>query len=257
MNKIAKLIMVGVTSLSLVGTISNVPNLNASAKVRSSRQLSVKKIKKTAYHVYHGYMYSSTKLTKKTHNAANFPRTTFYATKSAKIKKPNGKTAVYYYISNKSGKVKGWIWHSELKKIVSYKQAKADIKFVDGAIHKFKDADGKYNNRFLSDSISYCKADPRLAYASSNGLPNVYRQFITAYDNGDLLTPDNLDVAQSLYDHFKNRFNPAMNYKLQLLDKKFKDERENYRNEHYGLLNLGSSLNELLATTSDYIETLK
>jgi len=111
-------------------------NVPALAKTKAAKIISTKAIKKTAYHAKFGYLYSSAKLTKKLHNATNYPNTTFYATKSTKVKRRNGKTAVYYYVKNKKGNVKGWIWHGNLSKIdlKDLAQRKSDIKKTIAAI---------------------------------------------------------------------------------------------------------------------------
>lgn len=44
-----------------------------------------------------------------------YPNTTWYVTQKATLKHGNSK-GIYYYVANKSGAVKGWIWHGYLKK---------------------------------------------------------------------------------------------------------------------------------------------
>lgn len=51
---------------------------------------------------------------KETHYLKNYAHTTWEATKKLYLKKPDGKTYLYYYIKNKSGSVAGWIWHQYL-----------------------------------------------------------------------------------------------------------------------------------------------
>lgn len=58
---------------------------------------------------------SSVTFSKKTHSLANYPKTTWEATKKMYLKKANGVTYLYYYISNKGNTVHGWIWHGYLK----------------------------------------------------------------------------------------------------------------------------------------------
>lgn len=64
-------------------------------------------------HATTGTIYSSAHLTKVAHYAKNYSHTTFTRTNQAKVKKSNGKVAIYQYI--KAGNTKGWIWHSYLK----------------------------------------------------------------------------------------------------------------------------------------------
>ncbi|WP_203648475.1 hypothetical protein [Secundilactobacillus yichangensis] len=60
------------------------------------------------------YMWNSTH-TKKLHNLKNYPRTTWYLQKSVKL--TNGKkTAIYYYLKNKSKSASGYVWHGYLAK---------------------------------------------------------------------------------------------------------------------------------------------
>jgi cell wall-associated NlpC family hydrolase len=50
----------------------------------------------------------------KSHYLANYPSTTWEATKKMTLKK-NGTNYLYYYISNVGNTVHGWIWHGYLK----------------------------------------------------------------------------------------------------------------------------------------------
>lgn len=50
-----------------------------------------------------------------THYLKNYPSTTWEATKKMTLKKSNGSEYLYYYVTNKSGTVFGWIWHQYLK----------------------------------------------------------------------------------------------------------------------------------------------
>ncbi len=88
------------------------------AKTKSAAIVSTRTLTKTPYHATSGYLYTSAHLTKKAHNADNYPLTTFYATKSDTVRKANGNKAVYYYVKNGNGKVKGWIWRGHLVRII-------------------------------------------------------------------------------------------------------------------------------------------
>lgn len=92
------------------------------AKVLSSRTLSTK-----PYHAVSGYLYTSTSLTKKAHNADNYPFTIFYTYKSDTVRKANGNKAVYYYVKNGNGKVKGWIWRGHLVRVVDTQKQLSQI----------------------------------------------------------------------------------------------------------------------------------
>ena len=56
----------------------------------------------------------------KTHYLSNYPNTTWMATKKMYVKKSDGVTYLYYYVTNVSGSVHGWIWHGYLKAGASY-----------------------------------------------------------------------------------------------------------------------------------------
>lgn len=104
-----------------VGTGVSSSATTAQAKTKSTKvvKATYKKLSKKAYHVTKGTFYSTSKLTKANHYAKNYPHTTFYTYNQATITRANGKKAVYYYVKTSNNKVKGWIWHSYLKKGVA------------------------------------------------------------------------------------------------------------------------------------------
>ncbi|MFD1454178.1 hypothetical protein ACFQ44_00620 [Levilactobacillus lanxiensis] len=109
-----------------------VATLGVTAEVTTPAQaatkvLQTKKMKKVAYKISNGYFYRNTKLTKRTHKASKYAKVNFYTYKSAKIRKSNGKKVTYYYVKNKSGKVKGWVWRGNLRKQPTYTRQKKDI----------------------------------------------------------------------------------------------------------------------------------
>ena len=89
-------------------------NTPAFAKTKSAKVIKINKAPFKAYRAKKGYIYSNAKLTKRIHNAKNYPKTTLYSQKEAIIKKSNGKQAVYYYVMSKNRKVQGYIWHRYL-----------------------------------------------------------------------------------------------------------------------------------------------
>lgn len=91
----------------------NIATISSRASSNAAKVLSTKNIKNSKVHLSSGNIYSSNKLTKVVHNGKNYRHTTFTRYIQVTVKKNNGKKAVYQYI--KSGKVKGWIWHSYLK----------------------------------------------------------------------------------------------------------------------------------------------
>jgi len=91
----------------------------AAAKSKGAKVVSSRHISKKPYHAVSGYLYSSTSLKKKAHNADNYPFTVFYTYKSDTVRKANGNKAVYYYVKNGNGKVKGWIWRGHLVRVIN------------------------------------------------------------------------------------------------------------------------------------------
>lgn len=99
--------------ITLGGVISPVVPVNAATKYKT---VSTKSIKKTAYHKKsrRGAIFNKTH-TRKVSNLTAHPNTTWYASKRATLKHGNTK-AIYLYVKNGKGNVKGWIWHNYLKK---------------------------------------------------------------------------------------------------------------------------------------------
>lgn len=203
MNKLIKTTAVSLVALSL--GVSSLPTtaLPALAKTKAAKVLSTKKLKKTAYHAKGGYIYANKKLTKKAHKAFKYLKTTFYATKSVKLKKRNGKTATYYYVKNKRGNVKGWIWKGNLKKVNTKALArrKSDIKHVLAAVRSMSSDDQSGALQGFKDVTT------SNTYAYYSGLPYVIRNIYgyTAKDGQAIL-----QATAS----FKGRFSSVTNAKL-------------------------------------------
>lgn len=105
-----------------------------SAKSIAVKVIGTQSLTKAPYRAVSGYLYSSAKLTKKVHNADNYPLTTFYAYKSANIQRANGNKAVYYYVKNGNGKVKGWIWSGHLVRLINISQQRKQLNQIIGLI---------------------------------------------------------------------------------------------------------------------------
>ncbi len=99
----------------------------ALAKSKSATIISTKTLSKAPYRAVSGYLYSTAHLTTKKHNADHYPLTTFYATHAATVKKANGNKAVYYYVKNGNGKVRGWIWQGHLVRIINVQKQRQQI----------------------------------------------------------------------------------------------------------------------------------
>lgn len=125
------LALLGVIAIFATATTPTPASAKATTKVLSSKAMT-----KTAYRAVTGYMYTTAKLTKKAHNADNYPLTTFYTYKTATVRKTNGNKAVYYYVKNGNGKVKGWIWRGHLIRYVNGQKQLAQFNELVGAIDK-------------------------------------------------------------------------------------------------------------------------
>ncbi|AQW21074.1 peptidase M10 [Lentilactobacillus curieae] len=108
-------------AFSFGAVLIGVTGQTAQAKTKSVKIIKTKKFDTKKFRATKGYIYSSAKLTKKVHNADNYPKTVFYVNKQVTVKKTNGKNAVYYYVQNKSKKVKGYIWRGYMIQIPSKK----------------------------------------------------------------------------------------------------------------------------------------
>ncbi|MFC6206891.1 hypothetical protein [Levilactobacillus tongjiangensis] len=117
--KVNKLIVSALTILSV--STMGLATVASNADTALAKTKAAKIVKTTTYkakhkvHVTKGNLYSTAKLTKVSHKAKNYKRTTFYRIKKAKVVKSNKKKAVYNYVKSTNGKTKGWIWHSYVK----------------------------------------------------------------------------------------------------------------------------------------------
>ena len=112
--------------IALGGSVTSVIPANAAAY----HTVNTQKIKKTAYHKKStkGALYNQAH-NRKVANLKTYPNTTWYVTKQATLKHGNSK-GIYYYAANKSGAVKGWIWHGYLTK----GKAPFGLKYAKGAV---------------------------------------------------------------------------------------------------------------------------
>lgn len=133
MNRVVKkltLLAVGLLSFALM---IDVAATSADAKTTAAKVVRVTPQKSTAYRAVKGIIYGDKTLTQKLHNAKNYPETIFYATKRVTVRKPNGKTAVYYYVANKSKTITGYIWHGYLTKTQVAMSQKSLMKLINAA----------------------------------------------------------------------------------------------------------------------------
>ncbi|MFD1421769.1 hypothetical protein [Lactiplantibacillus songbeiensis] len=238
MRKFVKLAAVGVLSLSMGVAAMPSNTLNVLAKTKAAKVISSKNIKKTAYHINAGYLYSSAKLTKKRHNGKNYLKTTFYATKSAHVKKANGKKAVYYYIKNSKGSVKGWAWHGNLTKfnVKAAKQHKSDIKKLVAIVRTMSPDD--------QDSV--------LSNFTGINTNMPYYNLANAID--DMGLGDTIEDAKAMsaaYHLFAGRFDSATNAQLSAQNSRLEEATNSANSDSdysTATYNLGSSLFEAVTT---------
>ena len=242
MNKLLKVSAITALTFSLGAVIVPSTTLSASAKKKSAKVIRSKKMKKTAYHANGGYIYSSAKLTKKSHKAFNYLKTTFYATKSVTVKKTNGKTATYYYIKNSKGNVKGYIWKGNLKKVntKALAQRKADIKHVLSAIRSMSTDDqgsALDSMKYVTTSNTY--DDSQLPYAIDQ---------IHGY------TVKDGKAALQVNASFKGRFSSTTNAKLAAFSDQLADTMADSSSEDY---QINDSAETLVDALSDAVTNLR
>lgn len=228
MIKLVKGISVGILAASL-GLVM-LPEKPAAAQVKPAKVLATTKIKKTAYHPNGGVLYQTAKLTKKTSWAFKPVKTTFYATKSAKVKKTNGKKVTYYYVKNKQGNLKGWIWKGNLSKTKDLAQRLSDMRRVKAIIKLMpKPAKStKYETAYDSTNAVirlFKKMKPADAYKTTifypgKGLPDAVTRFSGT-------TPKEVKTSMTAYDIFKGRFSKKTNQKLAKMQQRLKKAEAN------------------------------
>lgn len=244
MHKLLKVSAVGLVTISLGVASLPATTVPALAKTKAAKVLSSKKMSKTAYHANGGYLYSSAKLTKKSHKAFKYLKTTFYATKSVKLKKTNGKTATYYYVKNSKGSVKGWIWKGNLKKIntKALAQRRADIKNTISAVRTMETEDQSSVFDYLS--VVTVKS------AYDGGYGGLGFAINEIYGN----SAKDAQAILQLNGYFKGRFSSVTNAKLkalsdQLVDTIAASEDSSYDSDIYDAsTNLANVLGDAVAT---------
>ncbi|EEI71802.1 hypothetical protein [Lentilactobacillus hilgardii] len=122
MNQKHFLKAVVLTTLGLGLMVGITSHLNQPAALAQSKKAKVvynMKNPTIRLKVSKGYIWSNRFLTQAKYHAKNYKNEMFYSSRHATIKKPNGKEANYWLISNKSGSVKGWIWDRNTKRLDS------------------------------------------------------------------------------------------------------------------------------------------
>lgn len=165
--------------------------------VHATKVLKYSNIKNNPYNAISGYMYKHANLKNKVHNADNYPLTTFYTRKSVQVKRNNGNKAVYYYVINGNGKVKGWIWRGYLVRKVQPVTTKINriVSLVDSLTNKTLDQvisvltafDNNYSNSAFSNLLT---ALQKIMTQSNNSedLQNLEKLYNTIQSNQSVIT---------------------------------------------------------------------
>lgn len=130
-RSLIKSLLIGLLVIAGISLSQSTPT---AAKSKAAKVTSSKTLTKDPYRAVSGYLYTSAKLTKKAHNADNYPLTTFYTYKSANITRANGNKAVYYYVKNGNGKIKGWIWRGHLVRMLNVSKQRQQVNQIIGLI---------------------------------------------------------------------------------------------------------------------------
>lgn len=116
MNNINKMVGVALTSLAITGIGLTVQQQDVHAA--GYTWVKTKNYNKKPYHAKsvnkNAYVWNAN-LTKKQHNLKNYPRTTWYVSKSIKMVKGN-RSGIFYKVTSDSGKASGYVWRGYVTK---------------------------------------------------------------------------------------------------------------------------------------------
>lgn len=252
MHKAGKLASIGLIALTMgtatFSTLQTTDTTVAFAKKHKVHKavnhvLSYTNLKGTTpYNANGGALYRNANLSKKVGNGNNYLQATLYAFKSARVQRPNGKIAVYYFVQNSANTVQGWIWHGNLTVAKSYDQENSDIRAMI-AIVRTMSPDSQDD---LLSNVS--NIDPKAAYNDKNDkdkfdLGSVVSDMADdVYDN-----EGKVDIAAigKAYDLFKGRFDTLTNNKLGALHDRY-NEALNTDDAYYAAYNLGNALSDAI-----------
>lgn len=133
MSLVVKKLMLLIVSLLSFIWIANVTGTSVDAKLTAAKIIRTTPQRSAAYRAFKGIIYGNATLTKRAHNAKNYPDTIFYATERVTVKKTNGKTAIYYYIANQNKTITGYIWHGYLTKAQVAMSSRSLLKLINAA----------------------------------------------------------------------------------------------------------------------------
>lgn len=239
--KFKQIMTVGTVVLGTLAIAAGQPG-TAQAKTKA-HVIKTRTMKRAAYKVNKGYLYKSTSLTKKAASAAKHPKMTFYSYKSATIKKQNGKKAVFYYLKNKSGAVKGWIWRGDVTKQPTYAQQKKNITAVRTIIHGMSQ---DVQDRTLG---YFAHMNYKVAYHDGASGRDLSHVIDIISETARASHPEDVKGTQKLYNLFKNQIDKEYyNEYLKNYWNNFDDARAGRSNAPVNLLDGMGILLEAIST---------
>lgn len=228
MKKFIKLAMLSLVITGL--SWASLAPVTGMAKTQAAKVLSTKKVKRTAYHPNGGALYRSAQLTEKSNLTFKPVKTTFYATKAAKVKKANGQRTTYYYVKNKKGNIYGWLWQGYLSKTKDRAQRLADIRDIKAAVKLMPKeekapkgwtniSDETHNAHMIFKKMKVADAYKTTIFYPGIGLPDVILCMGVPDASG-------MKPSMKAYSVFKGRFNKKTNQKLAKLYTKMLQSRK-------------------------------
>lgn len=238
-------------TVSLGMVADNKVPMSAFAKTRAAKVVKHKKIKRTSYHANGGILYTNTKLTKKSAKQVKNVKTTLFASKSVRLKKSNGKQATYYFVKNRRGDVKGWLWKGDLNRTKDLAQRASDLrrfKVAYWAKGRHGDMDDLPDEALKNMPLSHVY---NISYHDDNaGIPSLLRRFYA-------WNPREARGSLKAYAIFKGRFDAKTNAKLLRLKNRVQKEISKYE-PHDGVStdDLWDATNDLGQSLSKAVHTL-
>ncbi|MEE8825062.1 hypothetical protein LASUN_06270 [Lentilactobacillus sunkii] len=114
MKKSILLLTTALTTLGFLGAITQAKPAQASARYYWVKSINRNNLPYHTVSQRSAYIYNATH-TQKLHNLKNYPRTTWYVSKSILMRSSyTGKKGVYYYVTNGAGTVNGIVWRGYL-----------------------------------------------------------------------------------------------------------------------------------------------
>lgn len=268
MKKFAKslisgLMLVGLTTISAVALDNTIisPQTNvASAKVK--KIVWTHNLKHTRYLISKGNFYNRT-LSKGVWKAQNHATKDWTAMRSEKVKKSNGKYAIYYEM--KSGNKTGWIWRGYVQKskkfvynsktMIKRSTFNKDFDMITAARNNSNSVKGYLPiSRIISTKATGIKA-----YQNLSDFDDSISKMIGIYDtssSSENEDPRNSDALWSIYQQFRSRLRPAYRTSLDSQKEDIYDFPSNsdYEGPRMAINNFSNELGEAI---NDYGHNLR